>query len=488
MATATITRTWKVDGVLTDVTTALLSDPTGTYGLKRDDTGATVVADGTAMTKSATGTYTYTFTDLEDGVAYTAWVEFVYAGQTYHVEHDIEATTAATVPTVASGYTRAVLTMQDCYERAVNFMRGIGRELPNMTTGPPELIRAAIIDSYEHVLNAYDWPALEGLWGVHVRAQRTTGTVSYTHSSHTLTITDGTFPDWSAGAAIRFNDGTHQIASYVDSTTVILDEQLNPGEDVTDATYRLFRWWYELPNDFGACIGFAREEHGTPTLRSFADLNALYQRDFAAGAVNRVAFGAHPLYPARQVVAFYPATLEDERIDLTYNRRPRDLRFAGYDAADSQGTITCSAASNAVTGSGTAFDDEMEGAMLRVSRTATRPTGTHGVNRYAEQHLIASVASATALTLSSAMAAARSAVSYVVTDPLLIDQAAHTAVLRRMEFELASALGIERAGTYRANAKEALIHGICGSVAMPKTPRGVPWRIGDGTTIHEEIE
>jgi len=174
MAVRTITKTWKVDDVLTNVTTAKLSDPTGTYGVKRNDlsastvSGGTVdnpvvittsavhglsdgqlvnfssmvgmtdleglnyyakvtgysttafalyqeaaltntvdgsgfagaatdgtatpveVADGTAMTNSSTGIYQYSFTDTID-IAYTAYVEIVYSGATYHFEVDLPA-------------------------------------------------------------------------------------------------------------------------------------------------------------------------------------------------------------------------------------------------------------------------------------------------------------------------------------------------------------------------------------------------------------
>jgi len=41
---------FKVNGILIDPTSVVLSDPGGTYGVKRDDTDAVVVADGTAMT------------------------------------------------------------------------------------------------------------------------------------------------------------------------------------------------------------------------------------------------------------------------------------------------------------------------------------------------------------------------------------------------------------------------------------------------------
>jgi hypothetical protein len=113
----TIRRVFEVEGVPTDVTSAKLSDPTGTYGVKRNDTDAVVVADDTAMTKVSTGTYEYTFTGVE-GVAYTAYVEFVYLGATFHVEHDLPAVSTA----AASGYD------YDSIRRAVGFLLGFGRD------------------------------------------------------------------------------------------------------------------------------------------------------------------------------------------------------------------------------------------------------------------------------------------------------------------------------------------------------------------------
>lgn len=72
-----------VDSVLTDVTSAVLSDVLGAYGIKRNDTDAVVVADGTAMTNVGTGQYEHTFTEPVAGLSYTYDVEYVYIGVTY---------------------------------------------------------------------------------------------------------------------------------------------------------------------------------------------------------------------------------------------------------------------------------------------------------------------------------------------------------------------------------------------------------------------
>lgn len=87
MSTSTIRAYHWVDGVLTDATTATLTDSGATYGVKRTDTDAVVVAAGTAMTKIATGTYEHSFTDPASGLSYQASIAMVYGGATRYEVH-----------------------------------------------------------------------------------------------------------------------------------------------------------------------------------------------------------------------------------------------------------------------------------------------------------------------------------------------------------------------------------------------------------------
>lgn len=86
MATITIYRTWEVDGVMTDPTSVVLRDESGTYGVKRADSGETVVAAGSAFTKVSTGYYEYEVTGLIAGVTYVAATEVVFLGRTLRFE------------------------------------------------------------------------------------------------------------------------------------------------------------------------------------------------------------------------------------------------------------------------------------------------------------------------------------------------------------------------------------------------------------------
>ena len=89
MSTATIRKTFEVVGVRTDVTSF-------TLGIVRADTGAVVVAAGTAMTNTATGVYEYTFTTT--GVDYTASFVAVYGGNAISWTETISTDVEETIP------------------------------------------------------------------------------------------------------------------------------------------------------------------------------------------------------------------------------------------------------------------------------------------------------------------------------------------------------------------------------------------------------
>lgn len=81
-------------GVLFDPTSVVLSDVTSTYGIKRNDTDATVVADGTAMTQAGTGVYQHEFTDPAADLTYSVAVEYVEGGSTHHTVGTLEGSSA----------------------------------------------------------------------------------------------------------------------------------------------------------------------------------------------------------------------------------------------------------------------------------------------------------------------------------------------------------------------------------------------------------
>lgn len=124
MSTTSITKEFRVGGVLTDMTSVVMSEPNGTYGVKRNDNDAVVVADGTAMTKTSTGTYTLSFTDPALDLTYSAWVEWVFNGVTRRDETELAGTTTAeaAAEAPAAGTSLATLTGTDITQDQIRGM------------------------------------------------------------------------------------------------------------------------------------------------------------------------------------------------------------------------------------------------------------------------------------------------------------------------------------------------------------------------------
>lgn len=97
LRTIVITETFKVDDILTDLDavpnfTAEDSSYSGIIRLQDDEV---VVAADTALSKSATGTYTYSFTESPNSYTYGYWIKWVYDSTTYYDYHTIAGGSAA---------------------------------------------------------------------------------------------------------------------------------------------------------------------------------------------------------------------------------------------------------------------------------------------------------------------------------------------------------------------------------------------------------
>ncbi len=79
-----LTITTKSTGVPVDVTSVTLSDKPAAFGIRRVDTGAVLVAAGTAATHAGTGVYTYTYVELSPAVEHEACFAVVSSGVTVY--------------------------------------------------------------------------------------------------------------------------------------------------------------------------------------------------------------------------------------------------------------------------------------------------------------------------------------------------------------------------------------------------------------------
>lgn len=342
------------------------------------------------------------------------------------------------------------LTYTDVLDHLADFAQGCG------VSAAQSVLRKCVLDAYDEVATAKDWSFLRDIARIQVKAAQTTGTLSYDNATRIATLSGATWPSWSDGASLYLDgilcDVERRLGETGD-TTAYLDASLNPGKDLTAVSYTLFRRWYELPSDFLRTEGPVQELDQTlGTAVSHIDLLACHDWDNTTGTMQYWAIGPNPSSNGMALYV-YPALLSDERIDIPYRRRPRDLRLTGLESAEYTGSITI--AGTAVTGVSTSFSDFMEGAILRTSNTTASPKGLTGTNPYQQELVIRSVESTLGMTLNSA-GTSISGKGFRVADYIDLSRVAWPAVFAVAESHYAMGRGLKQAALYAQKSEMAI--------------------------------
>lgn len=368
----------------------------------------------------------------------------------------------------------ALLTFADAFDLGVAFLQGHGRE------ASAEVVRQSIQEAYDDVINAYDWPSLEGSWRIHLKTIQQTGTVSYDSATRLLTLVGSTWPTWAGDASVRIDGVWSEVEAVVSSTVLRLHETMNPGGDIDAGTsYELARRWYPLPAGFVNFTGpRGRNSWAYGQRISMTEMAGYHANCHTTGAIQYYAIGERPNVPGQLAIFIWPLADASEPLDFTYQRRPRELQYAGRDAADSTGTVTLVSGSSDISGTDTLFEPDMVGAMLRVSRNSMLPTGRYGLNRFSEQLQIRSYTSATSIGVTEAASSSLSGVKFVVTDPIEVASCAKNAFLRYVEWKLAIKRGLDKlvngafsVRSYQELAREAMLAAMAASSPVRSNPR-----------------
>jgi hypothetical protein len=179
------------------------------------------------------------------------------------------------------------------------------------------------------------------------------------------------WPDWSVGAYIRVGNVAGKVVQRIDDTTLLLDEQVNFGDDMPAGTeYRLYRDTYLLPADFiGERPGPLRDGlrlAGVRPSERVADPRAVrLQR----GEPDRLHdHGGFPLSPAGSCSASRPLPSDEARtIDYIYHRSPRPLVLA----RPTRGPSRCVERRDDRDGGRHGVHAAMVGSVIRLSATST---------------------------------------------------------------------------------------------------------------------
>jgi hypothetical protein len=110
-------------------------------------------------------------------------------------------------------------------------------------------IKQAIIRAYDELTTMRDWSYYHVHGRVILDAPYSTGTVSA--SGTTVTLTGGTWPTWAAtGAYLKVGEEICRVSSRTSGTVIVLDSTLKLKANITAKSYTLYRSLYPLPSDF----------------------------------------------------------------------------------------------------------------------------------------------------------------------------------------------------------------------------------------------
>lgn len=292
------------------------------------------------------------------------------------------------------------------------------------------LVRRAIDEAYRDLPYRAAWTYYRRREIINTVAPQSSGTISYANSTRIVTLTGSTFPTNAQSYRIIIGNSAYDVEKYLTSTTLLLPDNQNPGTDVASGTtYNLHRAGYSLPDNFRRMLGIydpnqQRELISIEDAREQGVRVAVYSNPDTPWWYSIRSTGS---YLGTTEILFVPAPALATSYDVMYLAGPRPIGiFEKY----SVGTVSATANSATVTGTGTVFPLNCEGTVIRFSSNSSdEPTGPFGAlinnvnvdNPYAEQNVILTRVSDTEVTLQSAAVNSLSDVKYTISDPIDIE-------------------------------------------------------------------
>jgi len=343
-------------------------------------------------------------------------------------------------------------------------------------------------------LSRFQWRYYKTIYSIRTEAEYDTGTIEYTHSTKTVTLTDGTWPTNAARGTIVIDDVPYPVRTRTSGSAIVLDAERNPGDDVdSDTDYTWFRDMYPLPPDFEAMSDPLDMEYktGGPDLVHLSS-EALQ----SMSAINSYTPVAYPQYYSIErdprggkVLKVAPPPSEARVYNFPIRRKPRPLKVENYNT----GTITSTSGSTAVVGVGTSWSDSHVGCVFRAGTATLAPTSQYGALVATDPHdivynpaqferIVTSVTDATNLTLDQDPGVSASSVRYSLSDPLDVDwTVCGEYFYRLLEYKFAMLdMGIDQKvrGQKKAFLNEAEAFARSRNKSVDSLPFGYPWWMG----------
>lgn len=393
--------------------------------MKRDDTDAVVVADDTAMTNVSTGVYEYSFTSPAEGLTYTAYIEVVYAGETYHYPITFAGTDYSSPEfSLFSSSAEDICTFEDAVQRlaiATQARCGVRDE---------NILRIAVSDAYRELPHKHDWKYLKRTYQFTTTAKQSYTGASYTAATRVLSLSGSdTWPTDAAYGKVIINNNLYVVEDRIDSQNLRLQESNAPA------------------SMSGTSVIWVRNSYPIPTIRSIASVVEAATDyplvDMSQESVSEsLRWSTYPSQPIGYTVQGLGLELGKMYVELspppdiarTYvisgDMRPRPLRIY-------KDELTVNVSGTTATPTAGTFTSKHIGSVVRFSSSTTAPTGLYGnegtFNQYVFQRVITSVSGGVA-TLNETADSSLTGVAAVVSDPLDI----HVEVMLNYLMALAS--------------------------------------------------
>lgn len=246
-------------------------------------------------------------------------------------------------------------------------------------------IRTAVHKAYTEVTQIRDWAYYHVHGRVITQAPYSTGTV--TSSGSTVTLTGGTWPSWAAtGAYLKVGTEICRVASRTSGAVIVLDSSLALKANVTAQPYTLYRTVYPLPSDF------RNLDEPSDEYNWWA---GLYITPDEAMKLERVSNSSGEPYhwtvikdpdAAGWAIKLIGYPTQAETIDFTYRRAARPLKYSGHESAARIASLHL-AGTQASSGD-LIVSEGIVGSILRVGTAAEYPGPIESLTPYASEHLI----------------------------------------------------------------------------------------------------
>lgn len=369
-----------------------------------------------------------------------------------------------------------IATYQDSVDGLIDFVGG----------GPSDQVlrdvRRAVAEAYREIPNVHKWPYLyrhgrlvtqAPYFGIDPAGVNPRATIQYQHSGgvrpRLMTLTGGVWPSWAASAFIRvstaeesFNFQMFRVSQVLSATTLVLDDQINPGVDIAPGTtFIMYQDSYQLPADLISQdqpfyeLNIGGMQYVQPREWLFENRYILSE-----GTPNFYTISGDPQYPGRLVMRIVPWPSESRTIDFIYMRRPRPLIYQQTNG----GVLTISNGGTTVSCSTPSFTSAMVGSILRVSANAKTPSNAigsvAGYNPAVLEATILSFISATSIIIDTPSPQILSGVGWYVSDPIDFEQGTMlTAFVRSSEAKIAGLRNLKTKNDAQVASNVALEQG-----------------------------